>query len=212
MTLLPMEATFTPGFVLLLAGVGFLSLLIFLLFLLLCQRAFKHKQGYQLPSLRVRTRDPPPFPPKGSVFPPFTVYLCTLAERKRDSTVIVGREWMDGYIDSSNAVCARSFTQKESIDLQKLRDNSTYQCVGARIDPSLEKLEYPRNDIIYIRDIGQGAFGRVFQVSQLYTVILYDIRRSHEKSRAFSGGLSLPCFPLSRLRHLVFHSFLGESS
>jgi hypothetical protein len=56
-------------------------------------------------------------------------------------------------------------TQKESIDLQKLRDNSTYQCVGARIDPSLEKLEYPRNDIIYIRDIGQGAFGRVFQVS-----------------------------------------------
>lgn len=103
-TLLPMEATFTPGFVLLLAGVGFLSLLIFLLFLLLCQRALKHKQGYQLPSL-----------------------------------------------------------QKESIDLQKLRDNSTYQCVGARIDPSLEKLEYPRNDIIYIRDIGQGAFGRVFQ-------------------------------------------------
>lgn len=57
-----------------------------------------------------------------------------------------------------------AFIQKESIDLQKLRDNSTYQCVGARIDPSLEKLEYPRNDIIYIRDIGQGAFGRVFQV------------------------------------------------
>ena len=57
------------------------------------------------------------------------------------------------------------YIQKESIDLQKLRDNSTYQCVGARIDPSLEKLEYPRNDIIYIRDIGQGAFGRVFQVS-----------------------------------------------
>ena len=24
-------------------------------------------------------------------------------------------------------------------------------------------LEYPRNDIIYIRDIGQGQFGRVFQ-------------------------------------------------
>lgn len=27
----------------------------------------------------------------------------------------------------------------------------------------LEKLAYPRNDIIYLRDIGQGAFGRVFQ-------------------------------------------------
>jgi hypothetical protein len=56
-TLLPMEATFTPGFVLLLAGVGFLSLLIFLLFLLLCQRALKHKQGYQLPSLQVKNNN-----------------------------------------------------------------------------------------------------------------------------------------------------------
>jgi hypothetical protein len=52
-----MEATFTPGFVLLLAGVGFLSLLIFLLFLLLCQRALKHKQGYQLPSLQVKKKN-----------------------------------------------------------------------------------------------------------------------------------------------------------
>jgi receptor tyrosine kinase len=33
------------------------------------------------------------------------------------------------------------------------------------LHPKLEQLEYPRNDIIYIRDIGQGAFGRVFQVS-----------------------------------------------
>jgi len=27
----------------------------------------------------------------------------------------------------------------------------------------LEKFEFPRNDIIYIKDLGQGAFGRVFQ-------------------------------------------------
>lgn len=27
----------------------------------------------------------------------------------------------------------------------------------------LEKLEYPRNNIIYVKDLGQGAFGRVFQ-------------------------------------------------
>lgn len=27
----------------------------------------------------------------------------------------------------------------------------------------MEQLEFPRNDIIYIRDLGQGAFGRVFQ-------------------------------------------------
>lgn len=31
------------------------------------------------------------------------------------------------------------------------------------MNPKLEQLEFPRNDIIYIRDLGQGAFGRVFQ-------------------------------------------------
>lgn len=52
-----MEATFTPGVVLLLAGVGFLSLIIFFLLLLLCQRALKSKHGYRLPSLQVRHRE-----------------------------------------------------------------------------------------------------------------------------------------------------------
>jgi len=49
------------------------------------------------------------------------------------------------------------------IDLNKLAENSNYHTTGAQIHPKLELLEYPRNDIIYIRDIGQGAFGRVFQ-------------------------------------------------
>ncbi|XP_033122318.1 muscle, skeletal receptor tyrosine protein kinase-like [Anneissia japonica] len=30
-------------------------------------------------------------------------------------------------------------------------------------NPRLETFEYPRNDVIYIKDIGEGAFGRVFQ-------------------------------------------------
>ena len=49
----PMESTFTPGFVLLLSGIGFLSLLILFLFMLLCRRAFKPKRGYRIPSLQV---------------------------------------------------------------------------------------------------------------------------------------------------------------
>jgi len=53
-SLLPMETTFTPSFVLLLSGVGLLSILILFLFLLLCQRAFKYKQGYHLPSSQVK--------------------------------------------------------------------------------------------------------------------------------------------------------------
>ncbi|XP_064476503.1 tyrosine-protein kinase transmembrane receptor Ror2-like isoform X2 [Ornithodoros turicata] len=49
------------------------------------------------------------------------------------------------------------------IDLDKLPSNASYHHTSAQLHPKLESLEYPRNDIIYIRDIGQGAFGRVFQ-------------------------------------------------
>lgn len=48
------------------------------------------------------------------------------------------------------------------LDLSKLQTNCTYHCTGISIDPKLEALEYPRNNIVYIRDIGCGAFGRVF--------------------------------------------------
>lgn len=53
------------------------------------------------------------------------------------------------------------------IDLQKLQPNISYHCVDPKLNSKLEALEYPRNNIIYIRDIGQGAFGRVFQVQIL---------------------------------------------
>ena len=51
------------------------------------------------------------------------------------------------------------------IDVEKLPANSCYHAGGpvSLLSPKLEKLEYPRNDIVYMRDIGQGAFGRVFQ-------------------------------------------------
>lgn len=54
-------------------------------------------------------------------------------------------------------------TNEVSIDLNKLPSNMAYHRHGATLNPKLEKLEFPRNDIIYIRDLGQGAFGRVFQ-------------------------------------------------
>ncbi|GJQ68100.1 Nrk [Trypoxylus dichotomus] len=50
-----------------------------------------------------------------------------------------------------------------SIDLDKLPSNVAYHRAGAQLNPKLECLEFPRNDIIYIKDLGQGAFGRVFQ-------------------------------------------------
>lgn len=47
-------------------------------------------------------------------------------------------------------------------DLSKLPSNCAYHCTSATLSPKLESLEYPRNSIVYIRDIGAGAFGRVF--------------------------------------------------
>ncbi|KAJ8984254.1 hypothetical protein NQ317_007486 [Molorchus minor] len=54
-------------------------------------------------------------------------------------------------------------TTEINIDLDKLPSNVAYHRHGATLNPKLEKLEFPRNDIIYIRDLGQGAFGSVFQ-------------------------------------------------
>ncbi|XP_063698723.1 tyrosine-protein kinase transmembrane receptor Ror2 [Culicoides brevitarsis] len=54
-------------------------------------------------------------------------------------------------------------TDSQSIDLNKLPSNMSYHQTGAQLNPRLEKLEYPRNNIIYLKDLGQGAFGRVFQ-------------------------------------------------
>lgn len=50
-----------------------------------------------------------------------------------------------------------------NIDLEDLPSNQAYHKTGTQLNPKLEKLEYPRNDIIFVRDLGQGAFGRVFQ-------------------------------------------------
>uniref|UniRef100_A0A182JSW9 receptor protein-tyrosine kinase n=1 Tax=Anopheles christyi TaxID=43041 RepID=A0A182JSW9_9DIPT len=51
----------------------------------------------------------------------------------------------------------------QGIDINKLPSNVNYHRTGAQLNPKLEKLEFPRNNIIYIKDLGQGAFGRVFQ-------------------------------------------------
>lgn len=34
-----------------------------------------------------------------------------------------------------------------------------------KLNTKLEKLEYPRSEVVYVRSLGQGAFGRVFQVN-----------------------------------------------
>ncbi|XP_059469753.1 tyrosine-protein kinase transmembrane receptor Ror2-like [Neocloeon triangulifer] len=68
-----------------------------------------------------------------------------------------------GYNPTNTHDAASTGQQETDIDLDKLPSNMAYHRTGAQLNPKLEKLEFPRNDIIYIRDLGQGAFGRVFQ-------------------------------------------------
>lgn len=58
---------------------------------------------------------------------------------------------------------AANTNDSQNIDLNKLPSNMSYHQTAAQLNPCLEKLEYPRNNIIYLKDLGQGAFGRVFQ-------------------------------------------------
>ena len=64
----------------------------------------------------------------------------------------------------NNGYVAANNHDNTAIDLDKLPQNANYHNANAQLNLQLEKIEYSRNDIIYIRDIGQGAFGRVFQV------------------------------------------------
>jgi len=57
----------------------------------------------------------------------------------------------------------RANLQNINIDLEELPSNQAYHKTGSQLNPKLEKLEFPRNDIIFMKDLGQGAFGRVFQ-------------------------------------------------
>ena len=47
--------------------------------------------------------------------------------------------------------------------LDRLHPNPMYQRLPLLLNTKLLALEYPRNNIQYVRDIGEGAFGRVFQ-------------------------------------------------
>ena len=85
-----------------------------------------------------------------------------------------------------NKICSRKnpngytipTNQETTIDLDKLPENMSYHQTAALLNPKLEHLEFPRNDIIYIRDVGQGAFGRVFQAKvpgKLRTSLVFEV-------------------------------------
>ena len=75
--------------------------------------------------------------------------------------------------------------QETSIDLDKLPENMSYHQTQALLNPKLEHLEFPRNDIIYLRDVGQGAFGRVFQAKVPGKCLLKEYNNDTDKISIF---------------------------
>ncbi|XP_070196549.1 tyrosine-protein kinase transmembrane receptor Ror2-like [Littorina saxatilis] len=60
-----------------------------------------------------------------------------------------------------------SAAAKDDVDaaIAQLPDNPAYHQLKTtgKLNPKLEGYEFPRNDVVFLRDIGQGAFGRVFK-------------------------------------------------
>ncbi|XP_008829335.1 muscle, skeletal receptor tyrosine-protein kinase isoform X7 [Nannospalax galili] len=78
-----------------------------------------------------------------------TLYCC----RRR-------KEWKNKQRESAAVTLT---TLPSELLLDRLHPNPMYQRMPLLLNPKLLSLEYPRNNIEYVRDIGEGAFGRVFQ-------------------------------------------------
>ncbi|KAM8827419.1 muscle, skeletal receptor tyrosine-protein kinase [Spinachia spinachia] len=73
--------------------------------------------------------------------------------------------------------------------LDRLHPNPMYQRVPLLLNSKLMALEYPRNNIQYVRDIGEGAFGRVFQARapgllQIESFIMVAVKMLKEEASA----------------------------
>ena len=89
------------------------------------------------------------------------------------------------------------------LDIEQLPNNVSYAKNLSRslFSNKLEKLEFPRNDIVFLRDIGYGAFGRVFQAKvphlvkgHEWTVVAVKVLKesaSEELSKDFEREASL---------------------
>ena len=137
-----MQEMMSPTFIVLASCIAFATLVVVLLLGLICNRLCRSKaqnNGYTAANLQVTAN----FTSCGHESYKLRTYIYD------NNKFIFLRNWI---------------RQENAIDLDKLPQNANYHQSGAQLNPKLEQLEYPRNDIIYIRDVGQGAFGRVFQV------------------------------------------------
>uniref|UniRef100_A0A3Q4GY71 receptor protein-tyrosine kinase n=1 Tax=Neolamprologus brichardi TaxID=32507 RepID=A0A3Q4GY71_NEOBR len=118
-------------------------------------------------TMKPESRDPlqtPHFPPMTTTSSPaysmsvIVVILTALATAVFLAIIILGcRRWKK-VIETPMLNALPS-----ELLLDRLHPNPMYQRVPLLLNSKLLALEYPRNNIQYVRDIGEGAFGRVFQ-------------------------------------------------
>ncbi|XP_054736478.1 tyrosine-protein kinase transmembrane receptor Ror2 [Anastrepha obliqua] len=135
-----METFFTPSMIFLLAGIGFVGIVALHLIILLVHKISKHKEfSVQQQRQQVPTSE------------------CNISVRgSGDCNLTESRETLG----SNNAVAMminKCGTIKSTATVHSSAEPKT------NLNTKLEKLEYPRGDIVYVRSLGQGAFGRVFQ-------------------------------------------------
>uniref|UniRef100_A0A3Q2VJ57 receptor protein-tyrosine kinase n=1 Tax=Haplochromis burtoni TaxID=8153 RepID=A0A3Q2VJ57_HAPBU len=120
------------------------------------------------------SRDPlqtPRFPPVTTTSSPaysmsvIVVILTALATAVFLAVIILGcRRWKKQLRNRKRVIETPMLNALPSeLLLDRLHPNPMYQRVPLLLNSKLLALEYPRNNIQYVRDIGEGAFGRVFQ-------------------------------------------------
>ncbi|XP_027664288.2 muscle, skeletal receptor tyrosine-protein kinase isoform X3 [Falco biarmicus] len=135
---------------------------------------FDFKKENITTSLSLGTRKPngktPNLPPLPTFSPTYSMTVVISIISSFALVVIFGivtlvccrrrKQWKTKKRDSETPTLT---TLPSELLLDRLHPNPMYQRMPLLLNPKLLSLEYPRNNIEYVRDIGEGAFGRVFQ-------------------------------------------------
>ncbi|XP_002062974.3 tyrosine-protein kinase transmembrane receptor Ror2 [Drosophila willistoni] len=142
-TPIKMEKFFTPSVIFLLAGIGFIGIVLLHLLILLIYKVSKHKDYTQ--------------PPGPAVAEANCAGECNLT---------VSRETLNNTMAKMGTIRRSTATiHSNCVNMTTIHHQATIQHEpkSSKLNARLEKLEYPRGEIVYVRSLGQGAFGRVFQ-------------------------------------------------
>lgn len=143
-----METFFTPYMLFILASVGFLAIVILHLIVLLLYKISRSKefrqqqqQQQQLQQQQCQSQQ----------------QCSRLQQQFGDCNLSLHHDTLES---TTHLVGSKFGTIKSTITMHSLTMEAPPK---NKLNTKLEKLEYPRAEIVYVRSLGQGAFGRVFQ-------------------------------------------------